>query len=170
MNKESYLDRFRADREAWEKLVSEVGEARMSQPGVMGEWTFKDLVAHLTGWRERTAMRVQAGCRIEAQNPPWWPHGVEGESDEDVERINTLIYEFNRARSAQDVLEDSERVLRLLEDSLQDLSEEAFSSQDCFAWTGGKPLIEIDLLDHWHTEHEPGVRTWLAQSQSAAKW
>ena len=26
----------------------------MTEPGPMGEWTFKDLAAHLLGWRERT--------------------------------------------------------------------------------------------------------------------
>ena len=36
------------ERAAWENLLAEVGEDRMLEPGPMGDWTFKDLVAHLT--------------------------------------------------------------------------------------------------------------------------
>lgn len=38
-----------AERNAWRELVAAVGPGRMDAPGPMGDWTFKDLVAHLTG-------------------------------------------------------------------------------------------------------------------------
>jgi hypothetical protein len=34
----------------WETTLGEVGAARMDRPGVNGDWSFKDIVAHLTGW------------------------------------------------------------------------------------------------------------------------
>ena len=33
------------ERDMWETLLVEVGEARMLEPGAMGDWTFKDLAA-----------------------------------------------------------------------------------------------------------------------------
>ena len=44
---------LKADQQAWRDLVAEVGD-RVAEPGPMGEWTFRDLAAHLMGWRERT--------------------------------------------------------------------------------------------------------------------
>ena len=46
--KAALLERVRRERADWERLLAEVGEARMEEPGPMGQWTFKDLQAHLT--------------------------------------------------------------------------------------------------------------------------
>ena len=170
MNKDQYLAKFREERARWDALAAELGEARMNQSGAMGDWTFKDLVAHMTGWRERTAMRVAMGCSIEAEKPAWWPHDVDEDSDAGTEQVNQVIYEINRGRTVHDVLEDSERVTRQLEDAITALTDDALTSPTCFAWTVGKPLVEIDFYDHWHTEHEPQVRQWLAKVDSAMKW
>ena len=52
-SKRALLEQIERERAFWEGLVAEVGEARMLQPGATGEWTFKDVVAHLNGWRVR---------------------------------------------------------------------------------------------------------------------
>lgn len=49
--KDRLLATIRDEREQWRGLVGEVGEEWMERSGPMGEWTFKDLAAHLTGWR-----------------------------------------------------------------------------------------------------------------------
>ena len=38
---------------AWQEQFVAGVEDRMLQPGAMGDWTFKDVVAHLSGWRTR---------------------------------------------------------------------------------------------------------------------
>ena len=55
------LEAIEREREAWEALLAEVGEDRMLEAGPMGEWTFKDLVAHLNGWRARFGWQI---CEI----------------------------------------------------------------------------------------------------------
>ena len=42
---------------------------RMDQPGVAGQWSVKDVVAHLASWRKRTVARLQAAARG-APEPP----------------------------------------------------------------------------------------------------
>lgn len=166
MDKAQYLKKFHADRTRWEALIAEVGEARMQAPGAMGDWTFKDLIAHLTGWRKRTVLRVEAGCGGSATDPSSWPSDVDSDSDDGVQRINELIYEENKNRPVQEVLDESRQVLQRLEEALQDLLDEAFNDPDCFEWIEGKPLAEADILGHWHEEHEPAVREWLNASGS----
>ena len=48
--KEALLAQIEAEHVSWRELLAEIGEERMEQPGPMGDWTFKDLVAHLGGW------------------------------------------------------------------------------------------------------------------------
>jgi hypothetical protein len=45
--KAKLIDWARRERAGWEQLLADVGEARMSEPGPMGDWSFRDLLAHL---------------------------------------------------------------------------------------------------------------------------
>lgn len=49
MNKSELLNTLREEYQQWEALLDQIGAARMDQPGVNGEWSMKDIVAHLTG-------------------------------------------------------------------------------------------------------------------------
>jgi hypothetical protein len=48
-NKSALLEQIERERIFWEQLQAEIGEQRMLVPGATGEWTFKDVVAHLNG-------------------------------------------------------------------------------------------------------------------------
>ena len=54
MNKSELLNGVREEYRQWEALLNQIGEARMDQPGAAADWSIKDIVAHLTGWRRRT--------------------------------------------------------------------------------------------------------------------
>jgi len=61
------LDMIRTARAEWDGLLSQVDETRMTQPGVAGEWSVKDVIAHIT-WHEREMigmLRARTG-RIES--------------------------------------------------------------------------------------------------------
>ncbi|HEY8599499.1 MAG TPA: ClbS/DfsB family four-helix bundle protein, partial [Thermomicrobiales bacterium] len=95
--KEGLLAQIENEREQWNRLVTEVGTERMEEPGAMGEWSFKDLASHLTGWRERTIARVGASPGQEIQLP--WPDELV-EDDE----INAWLYERDHNRPLADIL------------------------------------------------------------------
>jgi hypothetical protein len=46
LSKTQLLDSLRKEQAAWEALLDEIGEARMTQPEVAGGWSIKDIVAH----------------------------------------------------------------------------------------------------------------------------
>src|SRR5690242_5158350 len=58
-SKAHFLQDLKNEQANWEQLLNDIGEAHMTQPGVAGEWSIKDIVAHLTGWRKRTVARFQ---------------------------------------------------------------------------------------------------------------
>ena len=60
------IGNVRATQERWRRLVADVPRDRMEQPGAMGDWTFKDVALHLTGWRRRTIRRLTATVRNQA--------------------------------------------------------------------------------------------------------
>src|SRR6188472_427446 len=46
------LARLDLEEVEWKALLAEFGEDRMEIPGVTDDWTFKDVAAHLNGWRQ----------------------------------------------------------------------------------------------------------------------
>lgn len=49
-SKQQLIEQIRQERAGWEALLAEIGEAQMTQPNTMGDWSFKDVLVHLTAW------------------------------------------------------------------------------------------------------------------------
>ena len=145
------------EREVWRSLVDEVGVARMTEPGPMGPWSFKDLAAHLLGWRDRTIARLEAAADGRETPGPAWP----GELDDD-DSINAWIQARSDARSVRAVLDDVDRSYERLANAIAALPEDHVTRRDVFPWLEGESLAETDLFGHLHDEHMPSIRAWLA--------
>ena len=50
ITKAGLLRELRAVRAEWDALMAEVGAARMTEPGAAGDWSIKDVTAHLTSY------------------------------------------------------------------------------------------------------------------------
>jgi hypothetical protein len=159
-NKAQLLEELRNEQGQWEALLAEVGEERMTQPGAMGEWSFKDLVAHLTAWRRRTVARFQAALRHEPAPPPPWP--LEIQTDDE---INGWFYAADRDRPVADVLRENHEVFQQLAETLAAFPEADLHDPARFPWleADALPLTGAAFFDHFHDEHEPDVRAWLAK-------
>lgn len=151
------------ERKYWEALVNEVGAERAEQPGVMGDWNFKDLAAHLTVWRERTINRLLAAAEGQPEPPPPWPAAL---GTEDFDVINDWIHEQHRDRPLEDVLKESMDSYDRLAGAVGAFSDEELNDPTRFAWLEGKSLgaaiHDRSLFDHLHEDHEPDVRAFLA--------
>ncbi|MDQ3044501.1 MAG: ClbS/DfsB family four-helix bundle protein [Chloroflexota bacterium] len=156
--KTGWLERIEREREAWEAIVSQVSDTDMDRPGAAGEWNFKDVVAHLNGWRERTVDRLEAAGRGEAPT-----HDLSDETDEEVEATNRTIYDRNRDRPAADILAESREQFRRMREAVETLSEDTLVTPGRFDWLDGEPLSAVldGSFGHLHEEHEPAIRAWL---------
>jgi len=147
---------IRADQAFWRALVAEVGPDRMTEPGPMGEWTFKDLASHLAGWRNYRIAQLEAAGRGEPEPPTPWPAELEEDDD-----INDWIHARDRDRSVDEVVADYDSTFERLAAAIERLPDSTVSDPDAFPWTGGEPLIAGDFTMHLHEEHLPAVRAWL---------
>lgn len=167
MNKSQLLTRIEEERVFWERLLAEVGEERMEQPGATGDWTFKDVVAHLVMWRQRTIAQLEAAQRNQPPAPPLWPAFLDEEKE--TEQINHWIYLTNQDRPLQDILNESRRQFQQLATLVTALSEQDLMDPKRFAWMKGQALgPAISTFGHLHEEHEPALRAWLARSNKQA--
>ena len=156
------LARIADERRHWQDLVAEVGIDRLEEPGPMGEWSFKDLAAHLLGWRERTIARFEAAADGRPAPPPPWPAELEGEDDDPV---NEWIHQQHRNRPVEDVLRDVDRSYERLAAAVAALPEEQLTDPTAFPTLDGRSIVDVDLFGHLHDEHEPSIREWLARGR-----
>lgn len=160
------LRRIDEERAHWQALVEEVGDDRMNEPGPMGEWTFKDLVAHLTGWRSYSVSRLEAVMRGEADAPFPWPTVLTGDDE-----INAWLRDSSGRQSLGEVLADYHATFLRLHSVIEEMPDDVLADPGSFPWlegdTVGDAIVAGRYFDHWHDEHEPGVRAWLEGTSGA---
>jgi hypothetical protein len=166
MNKSELLNWLKDENRRWEALLGEIGPQRMEQPGVNGDWSMKDLVAHLAGWNRWLLVRVQAAVRGEAEPPPPWPAHLQED-----DQINAWIYQAARERPARQVLDDSrdilQQILAVLEALPEDVRIEELQDGETIhmVWLGDQRFAAGDFFAHFHDDHEADVLAWLARPE-----
>jgi hypothetical protein len=147
----------------WEELVGKISPERMLEPAFAGGWTFKDLIAHLNGWRSRSLDRIEAAERGQPDPPPPWPAEL---TDDDS--INAWIHEQSQERLLMDVLTDASGSFARLRDAVEVLPEDELFDPKRFPWMDGTSLgdaiVSGDFFGHLHEEHLPDIRAWLART------
>ena len=168
MKKTELLDWLQEEYQKFEAFLDQIGETRMNQPGVAGDWSMKDIVAHLTGWQPRLTSNIQAAQRGEPEPPAPWPTHIQEEDD-----INAWIYESNRERSVSEVLDESRRVfqefLAVIEGLPDDIRIEEIKHDRTYyvVWVNDQRFPAGEFFDHFHDDHEPDVRAWLAKQDDS---
>jgi hypothetical protein len=167
MNKSELLNWLREEYWAWESLLEQIGPERMEQSGVNGDWSMKDIVAHLTGWNRRLVAHLSAAGRGEPEPPPPWPAHLQTDDE-----VNAWIYESYRERSLREVLEETRQVFQQLLAVIEGLPDDVWIEEVrhdrayYLVWFGSERFPAGEFFDHFHDDHEPDVRAWLARVEN----
>ena len=125
------LKQIRVERERLEKTLSSVGDEQMEEPGVAGEWSVKDVLAHLFDWEQRFLGWYEAGLRGEVPHLP-----APGFNWRQLPLLNQQIYEKYHAHPLSDVkIEFANSYQRILEKA-QAIPEEEMFTRSLYAWMG----------------------------------
>jgi hypothetical protein len=155
-DKTTFLDQIHTDRAKLEATLARVPANRLEEPGAMGDWTVKDVLAHITAWERRLNDWLTIN-----QRPPL--------SGEIIEQLNQERYQIDRHRPLADVQADFDhihqtligRLDHFLGDSVETpLPVSGREGPGTPAWR----LIaactylhyeeHIELLDHWLAQDE----------------
>src|SRR5512134_1662343 len=119
MKKSELLHWLQGEYRQWEAFLDQIGPTCMDQPGVNGDWSMKDIVAHLTGWNRWLVTRLQSAQHEESEPPPHWPVQLQSEDE-----INAWIFVTDHERSVHEVLDESRQLFQQLFAVIQDLPED----------------------------------------------
>ena len=153
MDLAEFLDTIKTARGAWESQLARLRPDQMSIPGVVGNWSVKDLVAHIT-WSELEMVGVLK-TRILAGSDLW--------SLTNDER-NEIVYQQNRVRALEEVLAEAKAVYAQLLELVSAMSEVDLNDQRYIAemppdlppWR----LLAGNTYIHYQ-EHAQNLRDWL---------
>jgi hypothetical protein len=164
MKKSELLNWLRERYQQWEVFLDQIGPECMDQVGVNGDWSMKDIVAHLTGWNRNLVARLQAAQRGEPEPPPPWPANLQTEDE-----INAWIYETNRHRSVREVLSETHQVFQQLLAAIEALRDdvriERIEPAYHLVWVNDQRFLAGEFFDHFRDDHEPDIRAWLAREE-----
>lgn len=157
---ELLLRRMRTAHAALEDALGRAGTARWQRPGVSGDWSIKDVLAHLAFWEERTRWRLS--LPPEAQ-----PASI---SEAEMRRLNARARDEGRERSAAEALTGHRRAYEALLRAVAALDDAPLNDRERLQRDGAPVWQHIaDNTYNHYDEHAAEIRAWLDTQDAGAE-
>lgn len=145
----------------FDALIAGLSEQQLQRPGVTGDWSVKDHIAHLTFWERVNLLEILKAIE---QGTSWTDPGLEGTEDE-TDQTNQRVYLQNKDRALADVLTEFQATQQQVMEYLEKLSEEKL--QTPYAWLDGYTIITwLSKPNGHYEEHEQYIREWQARQSN----
>jgi hypothetical protein len=147
VNRQQLLNRLDAAWMAFQASYAGLSNARLAEPGVVGDWSVKDIIAHVTWWEEEALRHLP--LIIAGGQPPRYSLTYGG-----IDAFNAIMAERKRLVSLSDVLTQQNDTHQRLIDFIQSVPEDQFTRETRF-----RRRLRLDTYSHYpiHTE---AIREW----------
>jgi hypothetical protein len=147
--KTEILEQISATHLLLEAHLFSLAELQMLQPGVNGEWTVKDLVAHITWWEQHLLRRLRTG------QDDLYQDGVSVQVSTD--QANALTFVANRSRPLSEILDEFSASYKEMLAGIEALTEEDIAQAEIYE------AIAWDTFRHY-PEHTAMLQAWMRES------
>ena len=146
MKKDQLLKKL---EDAWAEIKESyagLSDTQLLEPGVMGEWSVKDMLAHVTTWEEEALKYLP--LILSGGKPPRYTRfgGIDG--------FNAQMAEQKREMALPDVLRQLEETHRRLLDYLHSVPDEHFTRETPF-----RHRLRLDTYSHYPL-HARAIQEW----------
>ncbi len=163
-SKAAITARLERERERLEETVASLRREEMAESGVVGEWSVKDVLAHLADWEAHMLLwlaAARAGDAVAGPEP--------GLSWRQLKEFNRRIYEAHRAEPLEEVLATFREVHGRFMAMVAAMPEEEMLARGRYALTAGKALydwlVQYAQHDAWGTKR---IGDWARARPAAA--
>lgn len=147
MRKEQLLDKL---DNAWTELKDSyagLSTAHMTEPGVVGDWSVKDILAHVTTWEEEALKHLPH--ILAGEKPPRYSVTYGG-----IDAFNALMTEQKRALPLVEILRQMDETHVRLVTYVQNAPEQQFTTETRF-----RRRIRLDTYSHYPI-HAKMIAEW----------
>ncbi len=165
MDKKTLMNTIQTEYTQFESLIAPLTEAQLCQTAYEGEWSIKDILAHIAVWEQLCAKWLAECVGGETPNP----------SERNDMQSNDRIYQANRGRTLAEVRElfknAHQQFLSQVDVLFQTLTEEDINASHRFAWTKYWPgysimaVISDNSYEH-HYDHTQQILSWIDRIRS----
>lgn len=147
MNRDQLFSRL---EKAWTNLQASydgLAEAQLAEPGVTGDWSVKDILAHVTAWEEEALKHlpsIAGGGR-----PPRYSVTYGG-----IDAFNALKVQETQHHSPSVVIARHQAIHRQLIDYIDTVPEEYFKTDTRF-----RRRLRLDTYSHYPI-HSQAILEW----------
>jgi hypothetical protein len=143
---------------SWNALLASIeglSDEELTMPGVVGDWSVKDILAHITTWEEEGLHHLPTVAQ--GKKPPTYASQYGS-----LDGFNALKYEENARRSLPEVRERLLGVHDQVLDYLDTVPDELLHSRERF-----RNRLKWDTYSHYamHAKH---IQEWRSGGEAAA--
>jgi hypothetical protein len=151
MNRQQLLKQLDKAWTAFKASYSGLSDLQLTEPGVTGQWSVKDIIAHVTWWEEEALKHLP--LIIAGGRPPRYSIQYGG-----IDAFNAQMTEQKRGLSLADVLRQQEETHRRLIAYVQSAPEEPLMRETRF-----RRRLRLDTYSHY-PKHAKAIREWRERS------
>jgi hypothetical protein len=155
MTQDEILDRLEDEREAFLEAIDGLTDEQLEQPGVVGDWSIKDLLFHLTMWEaELVKLLWQAAQGVQPTTVQF--------SKLSVDERNALWSVQSKDRTLEQVIDDFAGVRKQTSRRVTAFKDKDLEDPQRYPWLKGHPLwvwIAEDSFKH-EAEHVAQILAW----------
>ena len=151
MNRAQTLKRLDSAWKDFKASFADLSESQMLTAGVTGQWSVRDIIAHVATWDEEALKHLPAV--LEGHRPPRYSITYGG-----IDAFNALMTERKRHLSLAEVLRELDEVHDRLLAYVNRAPEELFARETRF-----RRRLRLDTYSHY-PKHAKAIRTWRERS------
>ncbi|HLY32140.1 MAG TPA: DinB family protein [Ktedonobacterales bacterium] len=152
------IEQIRATHQPLEEALAALSEEQMTEPGVNGEWTVKDMLAHITWWEQHLLRRLRSG-----QDDVYTEAALANTDGRTLtDQTNAQVFAANQSRPLEAVLSEFQTSYLELVNTLSSMAEEALANDEIY------DAIGADTFRHY-PEHTAMLQAWADQKNSSSK-
>jgi hypothetical protein len=150
MDRQQLLKRLEKAWAAIKESYAGLSDSQLTEPGVMDNWSVKDILAHVTTWEEE-ALKYLPLILTGGKPPRYSQYGG-------IDAFNARMAEQKRGLALSEVQRQLHETHRRLLDYIQSVPEEYFAQE-----TGFRHRLRLDTYSHY-PEHAKAIREWRERS------
>lgn len=147
MTRSQLLERVAGAWAGLEAACAGLSDAELLRPGVAGDWSVRDVLAHVTTWEEEALTHLP--LILAGGTPPRYSVTYGG-----IDAFNARATEAKRGLSLAEVREQRARTHRRLIDCIERAPEDQIRRETRF-----RRRLRLDTYGHYEI-HAEGIRQW----------
>ena len=161
MNKTELLEELEDARKELFEMLEDLPDVMLLAPNVMGDWSIKDILAHLTYWEGQMVtmlFQIQRGI----DRPSYLELNTRPE-----EEVNQQAHVMSKDRALEQIWQDWLGVRKQTIRRVSELNERDLTDPRRFSWLNNVPLAQwiADATFLHEEEHAVQIGEWLDQQE-----